>query len=72
MVEDNKSSEAEAPSRPNYPEYFGNVRIAGDLLSSESGRGWMKSLPNPVPKHRYVVWLGCQVLRTVHLVESSK
>lgn len=65
----NNSSRSKTSDAP-YAEYFGNVRILGDLLSDGAERAWMSGVPADAPHHKYVVWLGCQVLRTVHLAET--
>jgi Fe-S oxidoreductase len=59
------------PETPfNYADYFGQINVLGDLLRDRPQRSWLSALPaNPTPK-QYVVWLGCNVLRTVHIVET--
>ncbi len=54
----------------DYAEYFAQISVLGDLLRDGSQRPWLTAVPaNPEPA-QYVVWLGCNVLRTVHIVES--
>jgi Fe-S oxidoreductase len=51
-------------------EYFGNVRVLGDLMRSEPSRPWLTALPQEVRQQRLVVWLGCNILRTAHMAET--
>ena len=54
----------------SYADYFGQISLLGDLLLDGPERPWLSTIPaEPDPK-RYVVWLGCNVLRTVHIVET--
>ena len=53
-----------------YPELFGNVRITGDLLTTDDKRPWFAGVPADKPHHQYVIWLGCQMLRTAHLAQT--
>ena len=51
-------------------EYFGNVRVLGDLMRSDPSRPWLTALPQEVRQQRLVVWLGCNILRTAHMAET--
>jgi hypothetical protein len=51
-------------------EYFGNVRVLGDLMRSDPSRPWLTALPREVRQQRLVVWLGCNILRTAHMAET--
>jgi Fe-S oxidoreductase len=53
-----------------YGEFFGNVRITGDLLTADAERPWVRTVPADAPHHRYVIWLGCQMLRTAHIAQA--
>jgi hypothetical protein len=50
-------------------EYFGNIRVLGELLRDNVDRPWLTTMPNEAPHHQYVVWLGCNMVRTAHLAE---
>lgn len=71
MSEDKKAA---APLKPQgevpYGELFGNVRITGDLLTERGAKPWIAGSPGSAPHHQYVIWLGCQMLRTAHIAES--
>lgn len=58
------------PAATPYPELFGNVRITGDLLTADATRPWFAGVPGDKPHHQYVIWLGCQMLRTAHLAQT--
>ena len=54
----------------NYADYFGQISVLGDLLLDGPERPWLTSIPQQPEPAQYVVWLGCNVLRTVHIVET--
>jgi hypothetical protein len=54
----------------NYAEYFGQISLLGDLLLDGRERPWLTTIPEDPGRKQYVVWLGCNVLRTVHIVET--
>ncbi|HYY88966.1 MAG TPA: hypothetical protein VFA49_09230, partial [Chloroflexota bacterium] len=54
----------------NYADYFAQISILGDLLRDRSDRPWLTSMPAEPGRAEHVVWLGCNVLRTVHIVET--
>ena len=54
----------------NYGEYFGTMRVLGEILRNEDRRPWLTSLPKTPEHHRYVIWLGCNVIRVPHLAET--
>jgi Fe-S oxidoreductase len=54
----------------DYADYFAQISVLGDLLRDRPERVWLTTMPaDPEPK-QFVVWLGCNVLRTVHIVET--
>lgn len=60
-----------AAARPfDYAGYFGQINVLGDLLRDGVERPWLTSMPESPERKQFVVWLGCNVLRTVHLVET--
>jgi Fe-S oxidoreductase len=54
----------------SYAEHFGTIRTLGDLTRDPENRPWLTSIPKDAPHRRYVVWLGCNILRTAHLAET--
>jgi hypothetical protein len=62
------SHQPEAPF--NYADYFGQISVLGDLLLDGPQRPWLSALPQRPEPTQFVVWLGCNVLRTVHIVET--
>lgn len=61
---------AAAPGQPQpLSEYFCNIRVLGELLRDDVDRPWLTSMPKEAPHHQYVVWLGCNMVRTAHLAE---
>ena len=59
-----------APAQPQpLSEYFGNIRVLGEVLRGDVDRPWLTTMPKEAPHHRYVVWLGCNMVRTAHLAE---
>ncbi|WP_213774589.1 heterodisulfide reductase-related iron-sulfur binding cluster [Bradyrhizobium sp. dw_78] len=69
------SDQQEKPSEPtadsfSYAEHFGTMRVLGELLRDPAQRPWLTSVPKDAPHHKYVLWLGCNVLRTVQLAET--
>jgi hypothetical protein len=54
----------------SYADYFGQISVLGDLLLDGPSRPWLTSIPDEPERKQYVVWLGCNVLRTVHIVET--
>jgi Fe-S oxidoreductase len=54
----------------SYAEHFGTMRTLGELLRDPSHRPWLTSVPKDAPHRKYVVWLGCNILRTVQLAET--
>jgi Fe-S oxidoreductase len=63
-------SKVPPPKLTPYPELFANVRIAGDLLADGNPHSWTTIVSPKADHHKYVVWLGCQILRTAHLAET--
>ncbi|HEY1294848.1 MAG TPA: (Fe-S)-binding protein [Chloroflexota bacterium] len=54
----------------SYADYFGQISLLGDLLLDGRERPWLSAMPARAERTQYVVWLGCNVLRTVHIVET--
>ncbi len=69
-MDDNEKSGKPDGAKPSLSEYFGNVRVLGELSRGSLDRPWLTSMPKETPHHRYVVWLGCNIVRTAHLAET--
>ena len=54
----------------SYAEHFGTIRTLGDLTRDPENRPWLTTVPKDAPRRKYVVWLGCNILRTAHIAES--
>jgi Fe-S oxidoreductase len=54
----------------DYADYFAQISILGDLLRDNPERVWLAAMPARPEPAAFVVWLGCNVLRTVHIVET--
>jgi Fe-S oxidoreductase len=54
----------------SYAEHFGTMRTLGELLRDPAHRPWLTSVPKDAPHRKYVIWLGCNILRTVQLAET--
>jgi Fe-S oxidoreductase len=54
----------------DYGKYFGEIKLTHDLLSKKDGRTWLLKPPRDGERHDIVLYLGCNVLRTSHLVET--
>src|SRR5579859_4256695 len=69
MAEGSRVSTESEPTF-NYADYFGQISVLGDLLLDGPERPWLTSMPPQPRPTDFVVWLGCNVLRTVHIVET--
>ena len=54
----------------DYGKYFGEIKLTHDLLSKKEERTWLLKPPRDGERHDIVLYLGCNVLRTSHLVET--
>src|SRR5260370_530433 len=52
----------------DYGKYFGEIKLTHDLLSKKEERTWLLKPPRDGERHDVVLYLGCNVLRTSHLV----
>ncbi len=57
-------------SKFNYGEYFRGSTVLGELLRTEENPSWLTRIPVDPPKTKNLVYLGCNVFKTVHLVET--
>ena len=54
----------------SYADYFRGGIVLGELLRTEENPSWLTKVPSEVPKTKNLVYLGCNVFKTVHLVET--
>jgi Fe-S oxidoreductase len=54
----------------DYGKYFGAITPLADALRESPKRFWEPTPAELAQPHEYVLYLGCNVLRTVHLAES--
>src|SRR3989304_90831 len=55
----------------DYARYFGEIALTHDLTTRPDERTWRLVPPPPEPEpHRFVLSLGCNVLRTSHMVRT--
>lgn len=54
----------------NYGEYFRGSTVLGELLRTEENPSWLTRIPSDPPKTKNLIYLGCNVFKTVHLVET--
>jgi len=55
----------------DYGKHFGEMKILHDLMTTPDERRWRLSAPEPEPeRHAIVLYLGCNVLRTSHMVRT--
>ena len=55
----------------DYAKYFGEIALTHDLTTKPEERTWRLSPPGPAPEpHEIVLYLGCNVLRTSHMVRT--
>jgi Fe-S oxidoreductase len=54
----------------NYAAYFGEIALTHDLLSRRDERHWRLTPAEPGERHEVVLYLGCNVLRTSHMVQT--
>jgi Fe-S oxidoreductase len=59
-----------ADGRDYYARYYGDLLVLADLLRDAPGRAWLTNLPADHAPAEYVLYLGCNVLRTMHLAET--
>jgi Fe-S oxidoreductase len=55
----------------DYGRYFGEITLTHDLTTLPDERRWQLAPPGPdAQPHRIVLYLGCNVLRTSHMVQT--
>src|SRR5262249_35554955 len=55
----------------DYAKYFGEITLTQDLTTLPEDRTWRLTPPGRDPEpHRIVLYLGCNVLRTSHMIQT--
>ncbi|MBI3636436.1 MAG: (Fe-S)-binding protein [Candidatus Rokubacteria bacterium] len=55
----------------DYGKYFGDITLTHDLTTRPEERTWKLTPPEAKPEpHRVVLYLGCNVLRTSHMIRT--
>jgi Fe-S oxidoreductase len=55
----------------DYGKYFGEMRVLHDLMTTPDEHRWRLSAPERDPeRHAVVLYLGCNVLRTSHMIRT--
>ena len=56
----------------DYKGFFGEITLSHDLVSKRDERTWrLTAPPKNAEHHQYVLYLGCNVLRTSHMVQTA-
>jgi Fe-S oxidoreductase len=54
----------------DYGKYYGEIKLTQDLLTRKEERSWLLTPPRDGERHDVVLYLGCNVLRTSHMVQT--
>jgi len=54
----------------SYRDYFRGGVVLGELLRSEEAPSWHSKVPHDVSKTKNLIYLGCNVFKTIHIVET--
>jgi len=54
----------------DYAKYFGEIKLTQDLLTKKEERSWLLTPPRDGERHDVVLYLGCNVLRTSHMIRT--
>src|ERR1700677_612020 len=54
----------------SYGEYYRGGIVLGELLRTEENPSWLTKIPAEVPKTKNLIYLGCNVFKTIHIVET--
>jgi heterodisulfide reductase subunit D len=55
----------------DFGKYFGEIKLSHDLLTKPEERAWLLKPPRDGERHDVVLYLGCNVLRTSHMVQTA-
>jgi len=53
-----------------YARYYGDLLVLADLLRDSEDRAWLTNVPEEAAEKELVLYLGCNILRTMHLAET--
>lgn len=75
MSEDKKAPDLPGGAVPkpqpyDYAGHFAQVRTMADLMRDPDEQAWTSTMPAQPEHHQFVVWLGCNVIRTAHIAEA--
>lgn len=54
----------------DYGQYYGEITRTDDLLTRRNERTWSLKAPRDGERHDLVLYLGCNVLRTSHMIQT--
>ena len=54
----------------DYSRHFGEITLTHDLMTLPGERAWRLTAPRGPEPHRIVLYLGCNVLRTSHMIQT--
>jgi heterodisulfide reductase subunit D len=54
----------------DYGAFYGEIALTHDLLSRRQDRRWRLTAPATAERHDILLYLGCNVLRTSHMVQT--
>ncbi|HET7341570.1 MAG TPA: heterodisulfide reductase-related iron-sulfur binding cluster [Methylomirabilota bacterium] len=57
-------------NKQEYAAYFSEIALTHDMLSRPEDRRWRLTPAAPGERHEIVLYLGCNVLRTSHMVQT--
>src|SRR5262245_18580666 len=70
MVETTRTT-CEEPMGYDYRRHFGEISLTHELTTMPGDRTWRLTAPGRAPEpHRIVLYLGCNVLRTSHMIQT--
>jgi Fe-S oxidoreductase len=55
----------------DFAGYFNEIALTADLLTPRDARGWSVKPPRDGERHDVVLYLGCNVLRTSHMIQTA-
>jgi heterodisulfide reductase subunit D len=65
-----RNEDRKMASNFSYGDYFRAGIVLGDLLRTDENPSWLTKIPVNIPKTKNIIYLGCNVFKTVHLVET--
>ena len=55
----------------DFGKYFGEIKLSHDLQTTPEERSWLLKPPRDGERHDVILYLGCNVLRTSHMVQTA-